>query len=165
MSVLEQFDWPLESSVAVVFYDSVYLPQKLVRTIDDQQPILQDLLHKFIAEHQQQLAAFLSELQQTAADVRLFHTFSDIERTELYAACTDFLFAILSACCSYADSVRTLQARVEDFVAVTHSINEKEALFGFNVSKFEVLMLCSDLLRGLPFVVFIDDRNEHHVTV
>lgn len=44
--------------------------------------ILQQLLQKFVGEHQKELAGFLADLQQTEADVRQFHSYSDIERTE-----------------------------------------------------------------------------------
>jgi hypothetical protein len=46
------------------------------------QQILQQLLQKFVAEHQKELAGFLADLQQTEADIRQFHSYSDIERTE-----------------------------------------------------------------------------------
>jgi hypothetical protein len=38
----------------------------------------------------------------------------------------------------YADTIRTIQARVEDYVELIKAVNEREALFGFEVSKFEV---------------------------
>ena len=46
------------------------------------QQILQQLLLEFVAEHQKELAGFLADLQQTEADIRQFHSYSDIERTE-----------------------------------------------------------------------------------
>ena len=47
--------------------------------------ILQQLLQKFVAEHQKELAGFLADLQQTEIDVRQFHSFGDLDRTEAYA--------------------------------------------------------------------------------
>ncbi len=44
--------------------------------------ILQQLLQKFVAEHQKELAGFLADLQQTEADVRQFHSYSDIDHTD-----------------------------------------------------------------------------------
>jgi hypothetical protein len=84
MALLQQFDWPLDDAAASVFYESIFLPKTITQCIQQQQPLLQQLLQKFVAEHQQQLAGFISDLQQTELDVRQFHSYSDIERTESY---------------------------------------------------------------------------------
>lgn len=84
MSLLQQFDWPLADAAASLFYESIYLPKTVAQCIADQQPLLQQLLQKFVQEHQQQLAGFLADLQQTESDIRMFHSYSDVERTETY---------------------------------------------------------------------------------
>ena len=85
MALLAQFDWPLDNAAAAAYYSSVYLPKTLVRAVEVQQPLLQQLQVKFVQTHQQQFAGFLADLQQTEADIRLFHSYSDVDRTEAYA--------------------------------------------------------------------------------
>ncbi len=83
--VLGQFDCAMDAECSAAFYSSVYLPKLIVDTVHGQQPLLQQLLRKFVDDHQQQLAGFLADLQQTEIDVRQFHSFGDLDRTEAYA--------------------------------------------------------------------------------
>ncbi len=91
MALLQQFDWPLDDSTSSVFYESILLPKTITQCIQQQQPLLQQLLQKFVAEHQQQLAGYISDLQQTELDVRQFHSYRDIERTE---SCDDLIIPV-----------------------------------------------------------------------
>jgi hypothetical protein len=93
MALLQQFDWPLDDTASSVFYESIFLPKTITQCIQQQQPLLQQLLQKFVAEHQQQLAGYISDLQQTELDVRQFHSYSDIERTE---SCDDLIPAFIT---------------------------------------------------------------------
>ncbi len=84
MALLQNFDCVLDDAAAALFYESVYLPKTIVQTVSEQLPLLQELQQKFVQEHQQQLAGFLADLQQTEYDIRQFHSYSDVDRTELY---------------------------------------------------------------------------------
>ena len=83
--LLQQFDCVMDGETSSSFYNSIYLPKMIVQTVDEQQPLLQQLLRKFVQEHQQELAGFLADLQQTASDIRLFHSYSDIDNTDAYS--------------------------------------------------------------------------------
>jgi hypothetical protein len=86
--VLAQFNCAVDDACSSAMYSSVYLPHSIVKAVEEQKPSLQELLRKFVQEHQQELAGFLADLQQTETDIRQFHSYSDIDRTEAYVTST-----------------------------------------------------------------------------
>ncbi len=113
--VLQQFNCAMDNETAAAFYNSVYLPKVIVDTVEELKPVLQQLERKFVQEHQQELAGFLADLQQTEADIRQFHSYSNIDGTETYVECLsrDVQALIQLHFCDiplrYADSIRNLQ--------------------------------------------------------
>jgi hypothetical protein len=92
MALLQNFDCILDDAAAALFYETVYLPKTIVQTVAQQLPLLQELQQKFVQEHQQQLAGFLADLQQAEYDIRQFHSYSDVDRTELYDTKPSFYY-------------------------------------------------------------------------